>query len=721
MPTSLEKLQDMRRKAVFRVFEKKFVVPVRITVGSATCENAAGATDVYERFRQLMEKHSGLDVVLGKVGCAGRCDLEPMVTVVAHGHIPVKYMRVTPEKVDRIFEEHILHGKVIEDFTMRRSAGLYNAQRVVTLCAGKNCFEKHAPEIEKAFLENIQRLGLSDRIIITRSACQGLCQHGPVAYVYPDGVMYQKLTPEIVKEICEEHLAKNHILGKYVWSGERLTNRSFPFFGDVYFFGKQLRLTLRNCGVIDPESMDEYLSVRGYEAIAKILTEMNPQQVIDIVKKSGLRGRGGGGFPTAQKWQFAAAQPGTEKYMICNADEGDPGAFMDRSMIEGDPHTILEGLMIAGYAIGACKGFVYIRAEYPLAVSRLEKAIADAKALGLLGDNILGSGWNFDIEIRLGAGAFVCGEETALIHSIEGSRGMPTQRPPYPAISGLWGKPTVINNVESLANLPVIILDGPDWFSSIGTEKSKGTKVFALAGKVANTGLVEVPMGTTLREVVFDVGGGIKNDKAFKAVQTGGPAGGCLPAEYLDTPVDYDSLAAAGSIMGSGGMIVMDEETCMVDVAKFFLDFTQSESCGKCTPCREGTRAMLAILQKITDGKGEDGDIEKLEQLGKIIKNASLCGLGQCAPNPVLTTLKYFGHEYKAHIYDKKCPAGVCSALLTYTIDPEKCVGCTACKRKCPVHCITGDPKKVHTINQEDCIKCGTCLTVCKFDAVTKS
>jgi len=721
MPTALEKLQDMRRKAIFRVFENKFRSPIRITVGSATCENAAGATEVYERLQQNIAKHPGMEVMLSRVGCAGRCDLEPMVTVVMHGQIPIKYMRVTPEKVDKIFEEHILHHKVLEDFTMRRSASLYNAQRVVTVCGGKQCFEKHAFDIEKAFLENIQRLGLQDKIILTRSACQGLCQYGPVAYIYPDNVMYQKLTIEMVQQICEEHLLKNHTLGQYTWKGERLANRSFPFFGDVYFFGKQLRLTLRNCGVIDPESIDEYLAVRGYEAIAKILTQLKPQDVINMVKKSGLRGRGGGGFPTGNKWQFAADQVNSQKYMICNADEGDPGAFMDRSTIEGDPHTIIEGLMIAGYAIGANKGFVYIRAEYPLAVQRLEKGIKEAKEIGVLGNNILGSGWNFDIEIRLGAGAFVCGEETALIHSIEGSRGMPTQRPPYPAIAGLWGKPTVINNVETLANLPVIILDGEDWFSSIGTEKSKGTKVFALAGKVANTGLVEVPMGTTLREVVFDVGGGIKNNKAFKAVQTGGPAGGCLTTEYLDTPVDYDSLTAAGSIMGSGGMIVMDEETCMVDVAKFFLDFTQSESCGKCTPCREGTRAMLAILKKITEGKGEDGDMEKLQELGSIIKNASLCGLGQCAPNPVLTTLKYFAHEYKAHIYDKKCPAGVCSALVSYTIDPQKCVGCTACKRKCPVHCITGDPKKPHEINQEVCIKCGTCQAVCKFNAITKS
>lgn len=721
MLTPFSKLQEMRREAVFTIFEKKFKAPIRITIGSATCENAAGANEVYERFRKHMNEHPGLEVILGQVGCAGRCDLEPMVTVVAHHQIPVKYMKMTPEKVDKVFADHILGGKIVEDFTMKRTAGLFNAERVVTVCGGSNCVSKNCIEIEKAFVENIEKHKLADKVIVTRSACQGLCEHGPVAYVHPDGVLYQKLTPQIVAEICEEHLLHHRSLGQYIWTGERVANRFFSYFGDVYFFGKQLRLTLRNCGVIDPESLDEYLSVRGYEAIAQVLTNMKSQDVIDAIKKSGLRGRGGGGFPTGQKWQFAANQKSDVKYMICNADEGDPGAFMDRSMIEGDPHTILEGLMIAGYAIGSHQGYVYIRAEYPLAVARLEKAIAQARQKGLLGENILGSGWNFDIEIRLGAGAFVCGEETALIHSIEGARGMPSPRPPYPAVAGLWGKPTIINNVETLANIPVIILDGAQWFSSIGTAKSKGTKVFALAGKVANTGLVEVPMGTTLRQVVYDVGGGIKNNKWFKAVQTGGPAGGCLPAEYLDTPVDYDSLTAAGSIMGSGGMIVMDEETCMVDVAKFFLDFTQSESCGKCTPCREGTKIMLSILEKITSGKGEDGDMEKLERLANTIKNSSLCGLGQCAPNPVLTTLKYFGHEYRSHIYSKKCTAGVCSALVSYTVNPEKCVGCTACARKCPVNCISGSPKHIHLIKQEDCIKCGTCLSVCKFSAITKS
>lgn len=721
MATPMEKLLDMRRKAVFRVFEQKFKKPIRITVGSATCENAAGAVFVYQRLQELLKQHPELDVTIGQVGCAGRCDLEPLVTVVAHHHIPVKYTRVTPEKMERIFESHILNGKVVDEYVMKRQDGPLNVERVVTLCSGARCLKNDCTNIEKAFIEGIKKYGLGDKVVITRSACQGLCEVGPVAYVHPDNVMYQKLTPEIVDEICREHFVHNHSLGQYAWTGERLANRFFPFFGDVHFFGKQLRLTLRNCGVIDPESLDEYLSVRGYEAIAKVLTEMTPQQVIDTVSQSGLRGRGGGGFPTGKKWQFAFNQKNDTKYMICNADEGDPGAFMDRSAIEGDPHTILEGLMIAGFAIGAKQGFVYIRAEYPLAVVRLEKAIAQAREVGLLGKNILGSGFDFDIEIRLGAGAFVCGEETALIHSIEGTRGMPSPRPPYPAIAGLWGKPTVINNVETLANIPVIILDGAKWFRSLGTEGSKGTKVFALAGKVRNTGLVEVPMGTTLREVVYDVGGGIKDGKDFKAVQTGGPAGGCLPESYLNTPVDYDSLTAAGSIMGSGGMIIMDSETCMVDVAKFFLDFTQSESCGKCTPCREGTRIMLEILKKITDGHGEKGDIEKLEELGRTIRNTSLCGLGQCAPNPVLSTLKYFRHEYEAHVYEKKCPAGVCSALVTYHINPEKCVGCTACRRKCPVNCITGDPKKPHVIDPQACVKCGTCLTVCKFGAVIRS
>ena len=506
---------------------------------------------------------------------------------------------------------------------------------------------------------------------------------------------------------------------KKIYPKEHLHDRSQHIFGDVNFFSKQMRITLRNCGIIDPENVDDYLSVRGFEALAKVLTEMQPAEVIAEIKKSGLRGRGGAGFPTGLKWELTAKAPGDERYVICNADEGDPGAFMDRSTIEGDPFTVIEGMIIGGYAVGSSKGIVYIRAEYPLAIKRLEKAIEVSRREGFLGQNILGSNFSYDIEIRLGAGAFVCGEETALIHSIEGARGMPRPRPPFPSVSGLFDKPTLINNVETWANIPVIILDGADWFSSIGTAKSKGTKVFALAGKIKNTGLVEVPMGTTLRQIIDDIGGGIPGGKKFKAIQTGGPSGGCLPADYLDTQIDYESLAAAGSIMGSGGMIVIDEDSCMVNLAKFFLEFTQDESCGKCTPCREGTKRMLEILTRITEGKGKEGDIEKLERLGNMIKKASLCGLGQSAPNPVLSTLKNFREEYVEHINEKKCRAGVCMSLITYEI-LDNCTGCTACARVCPTQAIAGEPKHLHKIDQKKCIKCGICYKTCKFKAIKR-
>jgi NADH:ubiquinone oxidoreductase subunit F (NADH-binding)/(2Fe-2S) ferredoxin len=720
MTTPVETIRRMRREAVARLFETKFKTPVRITVGSATCENAAGAGAVYACLKNLIAEHGLDNVMLSRVGCAGKCDMEPVVTITSHGQIPTKYVHMDAKRASSVFESHILRGEPLRQFTMRRLAGLGDAERVVSICGGDGCLKQGSKNLEKAFLAAITDKGLQDRVIVMRSACRGLCEVGPVAYVYPDEVMYQELTVEKVSRIVHEHFAVGTAVSDYVWKGDRIANRFQPMFGDVPFFGSQLRLTLRNCGVIDPEDMDEYLAVRGYEAAAHVLDAMTPEAVVDAVTLSGLRGRGGGGFPTGVKWRFAAAERADRKFIICNADEGDPGAFMDRSTIEGDPHTILEGMIIGGYAIGAQKGFIYIRAEYPLAIKRLEKAIESARNAGFLGRGIFNTDRNFDIEIRLGAGAFVCGEETALIHSIEGKRGMPRPRPPFPSVSGLWGKPTVINNVETFANIPVVILDGPDWFKSIGTENSAGTKVFALAGDVENTGLIEVPMGTTLREVVYGIGGGVKDGKPFKAVQTGGPAGGCLPDSLLDTAIDYDTLAAAGSIMGSGGMIVMDADTCMVNVARFFLEFTQDESCGKCTPCREGTKRMLEILTRITEGRGQPDDIEKLERLAQTVKMASLCGLGQAAPNPVLSTIKHFREEYEAHINEKRCPAGVCRNLVQYRILESACVGCGACRRNCPAECIAGEPKQLHVIDQARCIKCGRCLDVCKFDAVER-
>jgi NADH:ubiquinone oxidoreductase subunit F (NADH-binding)/(2Fe-2S) ferredoxin len=589
----------------------------------------------------------------------------------------------------------------------------------IILCDGTACINSGARKLTALLREQLDKHGLTDRVKIGLSGCLGMCDKGPIMVVNPGYTIYGGLKEGDIPEIVEEHLVKGRPIARLVIQEDHLYNRFFRVFGDAKFFGKQMRITLRNCGIIDPESIDDYLSLRGYEALAKAITEMTPEQVIAEVETAGLRGRGGAGFPTGRKWRLTANEKGTPKYVICNADEGDPGAFMDRSAIEGDPHTVVEGMAIGGYAIGAEKGVVYIRAEYPLAIRRIQRAIEDARAHGLLGEHILGSDFSFDIEIRLGAGAFVCGEETALIHSIEGARGMPRPRPPYPAVAGLFDKPTLINNVETWANIPVIILDGANWFRTVGTEASKGTKVFALAGKVVNTGLIEVPMGTTLREIIYDVGGGIPFGKAFKAVQTGGPSGGCLPAQYLDTPIDYESLAKAGSIMGSGGMIVIDEDSCMVDVARFFLEFTQDESCGKCTPCREGTKRMLEILTRITEGKGQPGDVEKLERLGGMIRKASLCGLGQSAPNPVLSTIKNFRAEYEEHINEKKCRARVCKSLVSYEIG-AKCVGCGACRKVCPVSAITGSPKTRHVIDPQKCVRCGLCFNTCKFEAIAK-
>ena len=587
----------------------------------------------------------------------------------------------------------------------------------IVVCGGTGCMSSHSKEIKAEFERVLKELELDKEVTVFQSGCFGLCEKGPVVIVYPDETFYGHMTVEDVEPLCKEHILKGRIYEKKAYKEATPEEKAkIKLFREMNFYAKQERIALRNCGIINPTDITEYIGRGGYEGLGKVLTEWTPNQVIDEILKSGLRGRGGAGFPTGKKWQFTAVNQGP-KFIICNADEGDPGAFMDRAVLEGDPHSVIEAMEIGGYAIGANQGYVYVRAEYPLAVERLNHAIKQAYEYGLLGDNIFGTGFSFNLEARLGAGAFVCGEETALMASIEGERGMPRNKPPFPAVKGLWQRPTIINNVETLANVPQIILRGADWFNKIGTEKSKGTKVFALGGKINNTGLLEVPMGTTLREVIYDIGGGIPKGKQFKAVQTGGPSGGCLTAAHLDTPIDYDNLAALGSIMGSGGMIVMDEDNCMVDVAKFFLEFTVDESCGKCTPCREGTRRMLEILNKIVDGKGEMKDLKELKDLAEFIKGSSLCGLGQTAPNPVLSTLNNFYDEYVAHVVDKKCPAGVCKNLIKYYVT-DKCIGCGKCKRNCPANAITGELKAKHEINTSICIKCGACKTNCPVGAI---
>jgi len=589
----------------------------------------------------------------------------------------------------------------------------------VLVCGGTGCTSSGSQKVMDKLNKELKRKNLETEVCVVPTGCHGLCALGPIMIVYPDGTLYTKVTEEDIPEIVEEHLLKGRPVERLVYD-ETVSETGLRSLNETNFYKKQHRIALRNCGIINPENIDEYIGTGGYEALGKVLTEMKPQDVIQTLIDSGLRGRGGAGFPTGRKWQFAAMNEADQKYVCCNADEGDPGAFMDRSVLEGDPHVVLEAMAIAGYAIGSTQGYIYVRAEYPIAVQRLTIAIKQAKEYGLLGEHIFDTDFSFDIELRLGAGAFVCGEETALMRSIEGNRGEPRPRPPFPAVKGLFDKPTILNNVETWANIPQIILNGPEWFSSMGTEKSKGTKVFALGGKIRNTGLVEIPMGTTLREIIFDIGGGIPNGKKFKAAQTGGPSGGCISAENLDVPIDYDNLIKIGSMMGSGGLIVMDEDNCMVDIAKFFLQFTVDESCGKCTPCRVGTKRMLEILDKITSGKATMDDLDKLEELCYHVKENSLCALGQSAPNPVLSTLRYFRDEYVAHIVDKRCPAGVCKALLSYKIDPDKCRGCTLCARNCPVGAITGVVREPHVIDHEKCIKCGTCMDNCKFGAISK-
>ena len=697
---------------------------ILIHFGSATCENAAGSDLVRREFEKLIRVSGRDDILLKPTGCTGRCAREPIVGVFFPGQIPIKYEQVDAQKVQTIFQQHILGGLPVASLILdKRTDRHYDY--VVTLCSSERCRHQERNPTQEMLLTALQNNGVdSDSVRIFSGGCFGLCSRDQVGkqhvmMIFPEKVMYHFQTQQEADEIVKSHMVQKTVVDAYITHADFITEQFFSLYGDVSFFNKQTRLTLRNSGLTDPESMGDYIRNKGYEALARVLDRGDPDFVISEISKSGLRGRGGGGYPTGQKWRNAVQDSDDPvRFVVCNADEGDPGAFMDRSALEGDPFIILEGMTIGAYAIGAHKGFIYVRAEYPLAIERLEKAIAKARENDVLGKNIMNSGFDFDIEIRLGAGAFVCGEETALMVSIEGKRGQPRIRPPWPTQSGLWGHPTVINNVETWANVPTILLYGADWFSRIGTKQSRGTKVFALAGKVVNTGLVEVPMGTTLRDIIYDIGGGLEEGRTLKAIQTGGPSGGCIPARLIDTPVEYETLAEIGSIMGSGGMIVLDDQDCMVATARYFLEFTQSESCGKCVPCREGTVRMLEIMERISSGQGAMEDLARLRRLGQLMRKTSLCGLGQTAPNPVLSAMENFQEEFITHIRDKKCPAHKCRQLVTYEVIPDKCTGCTLCARRCPVSCISGAKRQVHFIDQASCIKCGECFNACKFDAI---
>jgi NADH:ubiquinone oxidoreductase subunit F (NADH-binding)/(2Fe-2S) ferredoxin len=721
----IKNFEELAAKAEETLKQRNLGDKIRVQIGSATCENAAGSEEVYEEFRKYIAASARTDIVLHKTGCTGRCSREPIVGIMVPGQMPVKYERVNPKMVHEIFTQHIQQGQPLLKQVLDGPIDKIMEFEIL-VCGSARCNWLGPKAFLPLLKEKLQAAGLGPETVSVKTAsCFGACadkEVGQSSYmlVRPDKTLYRVQNEADLDEIINDHLKQGNPVGRLKVPGKTVGRKFFELYGDVSFFNRQSRVALRHNGVIDPESIEEYFHYRGFQAISKVLEKNDPNWVVQEITLSKLRGRGGGGFATGAKWKMGAEAPEKIKYLICNADEGDPGAFMDRSMLESDPYNVIEGMIIGAFAIGANQGFAYIRAEYPMAIDRIQNAIDRCHEWGLLGKNILGSGFDFDLEIRLGAGAFVCGEETALIHSIEGERGQPRIRPPYPTQSGLWGKPTVINNVETFANVSAVINYGAEWFARMGSEKSGGTKVFALAGKIQHTGLVEVPMGTTLREVVYEIGGGVAGGKQLKAIQTGGPAGGCIPAKWIDTPVDYDTLTKAGSIMGSGGMIILDEEDCMVDIAKFFMTFSQDESCGKCTPCREGTTRMMEILDRITIGKGTLEDLDKLKRLGTLMKKASLCGLGRAAPNPILSTLEHFREEYVAHVTEHRCPAHRCTALVHFEIDEHKCVGCTACARNCPVTCITGVRKEVHLIDQDRCIKCGRCFEVCRFDAVKR-